>query len=117
MSALYNEFTDWEAVYGVIEQNIDDKEFTDTMFALLKSVYTILESDSDAENMFRAKARRTIQCLQRIDRNNVHVETIDSLIFAIVQVDKELNLVEEVSANYSNFSFLLRNLQRTSFVL
>lgn len=98
--ALYNEFSDWEAVYGVIERHIDDKEFTDKMFHLLKFVYTYIKIEPDAEELLRDKAKRAIQCLHRIDRQSVHVETIDHIICAILLVDKDLDLIDEASENY-----------------
>lgn len=91
--------TNWEAVYAVIERKIDDELFTGKVFHLLKFVYDDVKAMPDAEERLRTKAQRVIQCLDRIHRQNEHVNTIDYLVFTILNADEELKLVNQASVN------------------
>lgn len=100
LDAFYHEFTDWEAVFGVVEQNIDDHDFIQTMFNLLKVVYSDIKigtTPAESEELLRTHAQSAIQCLNRIDRQLVDVDIIDRLICAILNTDKELKLIGIVS--------------------
>lgn len=97
--AFYDEFTNSEAVFDVIEQDIDDKEFINKMFHLLKFVYKYIKAEADAEELLRSHARSAIRCLNRIDRTNI--DAVDRLIGAILHTDKELKLVREASVNFA----------------
>lgn len=103
-SAFYEEFTNWEAVFIVIEQHINQKEFVDKMFHLLKFVYKFIKCGdlADAEKLQRTHAQSAIQCLTRIDRRIVHVDTVDQLICAILHTDEELKLIRNVSSILSD---------------
>lgn len=90
----------------MIEQHINDEELIGKMFYLLKFVYKHIKNaaarnestgTNETEELFRKHAQSAIHCLSRIDRQGVNVHTVDLLICAILQVDKELQLIRHVS--------------------
>lgn len=101
--ALYPEFTDWEAVFAVVEEDIENTEFIQKMFKLLKVAYSYIKQDKN-EDLLRSHAKRVILCLSRINRQTVNVDTVDQMICSIMHVDKELKLIGNVSET-ENSSF------------
>lgn len=109
-TAFYDEFTNWDAVFDLIRQNIDnDYEFVEKMFHSLKFVYkymkwaTTPEEKDETEQLLREHAQRAIQCLAEINRKTVHVDMVDHLIGAILHTDKELKLIGQVNVDLALF--------------
>lgn len=111
--AFYDEFTDWKAIFALTEQNIGNAEFIGDLFNLLKFVYKYIKMANtpaaliESEELLRSHAKSAIQCLNRIDRRTVHVDTVDQLICAILYTDKELKLISNVSVRFLCFSLSL----------
>lgn len=109
-AAFYDEFTDWDAVFDLIRENIvDDLEFVEKMFHLLKFVYkyikgaTTPKEKDESEQLLREHAQRAIQCLAELDRKTVQVGMVDHLIGAILHTDYELKLINQVNVDLSLF--------------
>lgn len=105
VTAFYDEFTNWDAVFGLIQRYIgEDYVFVEKIFQLLQHVYKYVktadtpEELEESETLLREHAQGAIRCLAQIDRATVHVDLVDYLIGAILHADKELKLLREVSA-------------------
>lgn len=98
-NALFQEFTDWDVIFALIEENIVDTVFNQRIFHLLNVVYKALKRAktadelAESEELLRAHAKSVIQCLTRIDCQAVPVDNVDQLICSLLHTDKELKLV------------------------
>lgn len=113
VASFYDEFTNWDAVFGLILDYIgEDYQFVEKIFHLLKFVYEYIKAAStpdeleESENLLREHAQWAIHCLTQIDRKTVHVDLVDHLVGAILHADKELKLIKDVSVEVFCCCFL-----------
>lgn len=94
IDTFYDEFTNWQAVYAVIEMRLTEHIFTTEMFHLLKIVIKRIKSNDNSESLLRSYAHTAIRFLRTLDRQYVMFH--DNIIYTILDADEKLMLTDDV---------------------
>lgn len=111
IDTFYNEFTNTEAVFQVIQLRLPDQAFIDEIWWLLRLLYDRVKKDTDevkSEHLKRSFLHSTIDFLSNINRR--YDKTCGGFLYMITFVDSLLELVDTVRMNikYSiQFKWLL----------
>lgn len=94
VDTFFDEFTNWSAVFDVVQMRLAEQSFIDELFHLLKFVIKRIKNNGNAEQSLRSYSHTAIQFLDTLDRQ--YVMTHDNIINTIMDASCMLKWTNNV---------------------